>query len=322
MTSIRSRLFIFLLKHRHLFRLRLRRSSIDSTTSIPDLRRRADKSAGVFGRMPTGMHASPVVIGSVCAEWIHSQRKDDGRTMLYFHGGGYVMGSCRSHRNVVAKFASASGISAVLFEYRLAPEHPFPAALDDALSVYAGLLERGYAASGIVFVGDSAGGGLCLATLLALKQRGLPLPAAAAVLSPWTDLTCSGSSYARRDPLAPAGSWRTFAACYAGSEQVSKPLISPLFGDLAGLPPLLVYVGEQESMLDDSVLFADKARSAGVDIRLHVGRGMVHCYPAFAPMFPEAEAALQDIAGFIRSKSGAGAADTEGVHASSPRTRA
>jgi monoterpene epsilon-lactone hydrolase len=309
MVSLRSRLLILMLKHRHLLRLRWRRRPVDASTSIVELRRRADASAGMFGRMPAGMRAQPVTIGGVPAEWIHAHRCDDGRTLLYFHGGGYVMGSCRSHRNVVAKFAAAAETSAVLFDYRLAPEHPFPAALDDALAVYAGLLARGYRASGIAFAGDSAGGGLCLATLLALRQRGLPMPAAAVVLSPWTDLTCSSPSYQRPDPLAPPGSWTTFGAHYAGGCDASDPLISPLFGDPSGLPPLLIYVGEEESMRDDSVRFADNARRAGVDVRLHVGPGMIHCYPAFAPIMPEAKTAMREIGAFIRERTRADDAD-------------
>lgn len=300
MPSVKSRVVLFLLKHRHLFRLQLRRAAIDAATPLADLRRRADASASRFGRVPPEVRTTEVTLGNCVAEWLRPPGADRQRAMLYFHGGGYVMGSRQSHRGVVAKLAAASGLNAVLFDYRLAPEHPYPAALDDALSVYAALLAHGHPASGIVFAGDSAGGGLCLATLLALRDRGLPLPSAAAVMSPWTDLTCSSPSYDHPDPLAPAGSWRTFSAHYAGATPASTPLISPLFGELAGLPPLLIYAGADESMRDDSVRFTEKAKAASVDVRLHVGAGMVHCYPVFSPMFPEAKHAMDDICAFLR----------------------
>lgn len=140
---------------------------------------------------------------------------------------------------------------------------------------------------------------MCLATLLAARQRGIPLPAAAVALSPWTDLKCTGDSYLRKDPLAPDGSWLVFSKYYAGENDPALPLISPLYGDLAGLPPLLIYAGEDESMRDDSIQLAEKARRSGVDVRLHIEKGMVHCYPVLSPLFPEAEEAMKDICRFL-----------------------
>ncbi|MFO1349916.1 MAG: alpha/beta hydrolase [Gammaproteobacteria bacterium] len=198
------------------------------------------------------------------------------------------------------RLPNSTGTGALIFDYRLAPEHPFPAALDDSLVAYGWLLSQGLRPSRIAFVGDSAGGGLCLATLLAIRDQGILLPAAAAALSPWTDLNCSGSSYKREDPLVPEGSWKVFGKYYAGENSPSHPLISPLYGDLTGLPPLLIYAGEDESMLDDATQFADKARNAGVSTRLQVGEGMVHCYPALSPLFPEAREAMKDICAFLR----------------------
>ena len=301
MNSLRSQFFIFLLKHRHWFRLKLKRETVDWDTSIPELRQRLEKSAGKFAKLPPGIEVSPVTIESISAEWVrHSQARDD-RALLYFHGGGYVMSSSRVHRRFVAKFVAGSGISALVFDYRLAPEHPFPAALDDSVAVYTWLLSQGFSPSRIAFVGDSAGGGLCLATLLALRDRGIHLPAAAVVFSPWTDLKCTGNSYRRKDPLAPEGSWTVYSKYYAGDNDPAHPLISPLYGDLAGLPPLLIYVGGDESMLDDSTQFAEKARNAGVNVKLQIGKGMVHCYPAFSPLFPEARKAMDDICAFLRN---------------------
>ena len=301
MNSLRSQFFIFLLKHRHWFRLRLKRETVDGETSIPAWRQRVEKSAGRFGKLPSEIEVSPVTIANLYAEWIRPSQTRAARAILYFHGGGYVLGSCQSHRAIVAKFVAGSGSGALVFDYRLAPEHPCPAALDDAVAVYTWLRSQGFSPARLAFVGDSAGGGLCLATLLAVRDQGMPLPAAAVALSPWTDLQCTGNSYRRKDPLAPEGSWRVFSKYYVGENDPALPLISPLYGDLAGLPPLLIYVGEDESMLDDSTRFAAKAQKAGVNVRLQIGKGMVHCYPAFSPLFPEARAAMEDICIFLRT---------------------
>lgn len=301
MNSLQSQLILFLLKHRHWFRLKLKREPVDWNTSIPALRERVEKSTGIFGKLPPGIEALPVTVNGLSAEWVRPAGTSPDCVMLYFHGGGYVMGSCRTHRAVVGKFVAGSQIGALVFDYRLAPEHPFPAALDDSITAYTWLLSQGFSPAQIVFAGDSAGGGLCLATLLALREKGLPLPVAAVALSPWTDLKCTGDSYRRPDPLAPEGSWVVFGTYYAGQTDPAHPLISPLYGDLAGLPPLLLYVGEAESMLDDATHFAEKARQAGVKVRIHIGTGMVHCYPALSPLFPEAREAMDDICRFLRA---------------------
>lgn len=310
MNSLRGRFVLFLLKHRHWFRLKLKRETIDWDTSIPELRQRVEKSAGRFGKLPSGIEASPVVIDGLSAEWIRPSQVQDNRAILYFHGGGYVMGSCLAYRAIVAKFVAGSGIGALVFDYRLAPEHPFPAALNDSLAAYTWLLSQGFSSSRIAFVGDSAGGGLCLATLLAIRDKAIPLPAAVVALSPWTDLKCTGDSYRREDPLAPEGSWLVFGKYYVGENDPAQPLISPLYGDLAGLPPLLIYAGENESMLDDSTQLAEKARNAGVNARLQIGSGMVHCYPVLSPLFPEAKEAMDDICTFLRTCLGAEQSET------------
>jgi epsilon-lactone hydrolase len=315
MNSFASRFFIFLLKHRHWFRLKLKRETIDWNTSILELRERVEESAGRFGKLPIGIEVSLVSIGGLSAEWIRPSHMSSDRAILYFHGGGYVMGSCRSHRAIVAKFVAGSGIGALVFNYRLAPEHPFPAALEDSLAAYTYLLSQCIPSTRIAFVGDSAGGGLCLATLLAIRDRGIALPAGAVTLSPWTDLKCTGSSYSREDPLAPDGSWMVYSKYYSGENDPSQPLISPLYGDLTCLPPLLIYVGEDESMLDDATQFAEKARNAGVNTRLQVGEGMVHCYPALSPLFPEAREAMKDICAFLRMHTNASLNSEGPMHA-------
>lgn len=306
MASIRSRLFIFILRNRHFLRFRLKKEAVDWNTSIPRLRREAEKAVKFFGKLPDGIEVSPISIDYLHAEWIsHPSIKKD-KVMLYFHGGGYVLGSSKAHIPIVAKFVKGSGISALLFDYRLAPEHPFPDALNDSIKVYDWLLSQKISPANIVFVGDSAGGGLCLATLLSLRDQRIPLPAAAVTLSPWTDVKCTGESHKTKAKvcLSPEGAATVFSKYYAGDNDPCLPLISPLYGDLHGLPPILIYTGEDETLLDDSTRFAEKARSAGVDITLNIAEGMFHCYPVCAPIFPEATQAMNKICYFIKTRIG------------------
>ncbi len=298
MRSLRSHFFLFLLKNRHWFNGRLHREVIDFDTSIEAQREGVERGAERFGKLPESIQVRSADVTDPAAEWIEPAEATAG-TILYFHGGGYVMGSARSHRAIVAKFVQRTGLRALVFDYRLAPEHPFPAALEDALSAYKWLLSEETSAERIVFAGDSAGAGLVLATLLAVRDRGLPLPAGAAALSPWTDLVGTGDSYQMRDPLAPDGSFEVYSHYYAGDHDKTDPLVSPLYGELSGLPPLFLSAGEREVMRDDAVQFADKAATAGVDVTLRVGTGMVHCYPVLSPLFPEATAALDEICEFL-----------------------
>lgn len=303
MPSLRSRFFLFMLRNRHLFSLKWKKdTALDWAVSLPEVRRQAARSAKLMGRLPKSISNVSVDIDGLPAEWIQPAQAAQDKAILYFHGGGYVLGTIEMHRAIVAKFVKGSGARALLFGYRLAPEHPFPAALDDALAAYAWLLDQGVSPSKIVFAGDSAGGGLCLATLLALKDQDLPLPAAAVALSPFTDLKCTGESLKTNAQkcLAPLNSWHACARHYAGDRDPGHAWISPLYGDPRGLPPLLLYAGENETLLDDSKRFAQNARSAGVNARLETGRGMCHCYPACAPLFPEATRAMGDICSFIR----------------------
>jgi monoterpene epsilon-lactone hydrolase len=306
MPSFRSRLFLFVLRNRHLLRFRLkRRDIIDWNTSVEELRREVGKTSKLFGKLPKRITVSPVNIDDLYAEWISLSGAEKDRAILYFHGGGYVMGSVPTHRTHVAKFVKGSGVNALLFEYRQAPDNPFPAAVEDSVKAYQWLLAQGIAPSHIIFTGDSAGGGLALATLLALKDKNMPLPKAAIALSPWTDLKCTGDSYhTANDPLSPGESWTVFSKYYAGDSDPTNPWISPLYGDLHGLPPLLIYVGEHEVLRDDSIRFAEKAKEAGVDVNLTVGKGMFHCYPVCSPLFPEATQAMEEICAFIKKQIG------------------
>ena len=308
MPSLRSRLFVFTLKHRHLLRLQLKRtSSINKDTSIQKLREEVEKSSGFFGKLPDDFKLTPVSIGNLRAEWMRPANAPLEKAILYFHGGGLVLGSIKAHRGIIAKFVKRSGISALVFDYGLAPENPFPAALNDSIAAYQYLLEQGLSPSNVAFMGDSGGGNLVFSTLLALKEKGIQQPAAAVALSPWTDLTNSGESWesnAQVDTLCWKEAQTIFSKYYAGENDPALPLISPLFGDLQGLPPLLIYVGGDELMRDDSTRFAGKAEKEGVDVTLRVGAGLFHCYPACAPLFPEATQALEEICCFIKKKTG------------------
>lgn len=303
MTSLKSRVFNFMVRNGHVFQGRLKKEVFDVNTSIEGFRERCEKGAARAGKLPEGVEVKRVEAAGMVAEWLFPAGAGREKVVQYVHGGGYVSGSCSDHRNVVAKLAQYSGNTHLLYEYRLAPEHPYPAALEDSVAMYRWLLDSGYLAANIVMAGESAGGGLCLATLLALKERNLPMPAAGVVLSPWTDLTCSGDSYRTKNKVSPAplNSWTVFSRHYTGSHDPADPLISPLFGDLKGLPPLLINSGVDDELFDDGEQFYLRAKEAGVDVQFRPGEGMIHCYPLLAPMFPEAEEAMLEIAGFIKS---------------------
>ncbi len=308
MPSLQSRLIIFVIRNRHLLRFRLKRDAWDWNTSIPDFRRQCEAGARRMN-LPDGIEVLPVTIDGVSgianrqAEWLIPDGAMKDKVILYTLGGGYVSGSCTDHRAMVAKITKGSGVRTLLFDHRLAPEDPFPAALDDTVTVYRWLLAQSNSPSNIIIAGDSAGGGLCLATLLALRDQGLPLPSAAVALSPWTDLALTGESYQKKldTSIDPPGMSTVCSKYYVGENDPRLPLISPLYGDLRGLPPLFICVGTHETMLDDSTCFAEKAKAAGVDVTLRVWEGMVHCFPLMAPLFPEATQALAETSEFIRA---------------------
>ena len=239
------------------------------------------------------------------AEWLRPPSAEPGRVVLYLHGGGYVIGSPRSHRHLAAAIASSAGASALLLDYRLAPEHPYPAAVDDATAAYRWLLDQAIAPARIVIAGDSAGGGLTVATLLALREAGVPLPAGGVCISPWVDLTCGGASYATKaaaDPIVRRDGVEQMARDYLGATPPRTPLASPLFADLRGLPPLLIHVGSDEVLLDDAVQLAERSRTAGVDTSLEVYERMIHVWHWFLPMLDEAQTAVDAIGRFVRTR--------------------
>ena len=241
----------------------------------------------------------------VACEWINDVAEWK-RTILFLHGGGYLLGSCATHRHLASRIAIAADARVLVPEYRLAPEHPFPAAVRDAVAVYDALLERGVAPAALAVAGDSAGGGLAAALLVSIRDAGRwPMPAAAVLLSPWTDLTLSAESYRTRgelDPIDRLPLLRRMVAHYVPDGEVRAALASPLLADLRGLPPQLIQVGDHEVLLDDSVKFAEKALAAGVDVELEVWPEMWHVWQQAAPALPEANEAIARIGAFVRKR--------------------
>jgi epsilon-lactone hydrolase len=277
-----------------------------ASMTIAERRAQYDRAERVFPT-PPDVAVEAVTAPERPAEWLRPPGARTDAAVLYLHGGGYVIGSPRSHRHLAAAIARAAGTAALLVDYRLAPEHPFPAALDDAVAAYRWLLGRGLAPSRVVVAGDSAGGGLTVATLLTLRDRGLPRPAGGACISPWVDLTCGGATYATKaavDPIVTRESVEMMAQAYAGAGDPKAPLLSPLYADLRGLPPLLVQVGSDEVLLDDSLGLGERARAAGVDVTVEEWPAMIHVWHWFLPMLAEAERAVSVIGNFVRTRLG------------------
>ncbi|QBQ95894.1 alpha/beta hydrolase [Paraburkholderia pallida] len=225
------------------------------------------------------------------------------RTILYLHGGGYYFCSPKTHRAIAFGLATRAEADLFSLDYRLAPEHPFPAALDDALAAYRRLLADGAPAQSLVIAGDSAGGGLALATLVALRDAGDPLPAGAVLYSPWTDLAATGASIHEndgRDPMFCGDVFARIAPLYLGTASATDPYASPLYADLHGLPPLFMLAGSTETLLDDTRRVAQRARAAGVSVACGIERDLPHVWPIYAPFMPEARRALDDSADFVK----------------------
>ena len=256
--------------------------------------------------VPDDVEWEPLTASQVPCEWIHGRVTRDGQAMMYLHGGCYVLGSAATYRELIGGLSMATGIRVLAPDYRLAPEHPFPAAVDDALAVYRWLLGTGIEPGHVVIAGDSAGGGLALVTLVALRDAGDPLPAGAVLLSPWTDLTCSGDSYASRaesDPLFTREALVSLAAQYLTGADPTSGLASPIYADLKGLPPLLIHVGSDEVLLDDATRLAERARAAGLDVELRVWDGMWHVFQRFARLgVIEAQESIDRIGAFVNER--------------------
>jgi acetyl esterase/lipase len=263
------------------------------------------KSYDAMGeRYPTApdIALTAVSAGGVPAEWGQAPNADPTRALLYLHGGGYVIGSIASHRHLATEMGRAAGARSLALDYRLAPEAPFPAAVDDALAGYRFLLKSGFAPGAIAIAGDSAGGGLSLACLLAIRQAGLEQPACAVCISPWTDLEITGSTMTSKadvDPMVQAAGVTAMASAYLGQASGRTPLASPLYADLKGLAPILIQVGSAETLLDDSIRLAGAAGAADVPVRLEVWPQMLHVWHFFHPMLADGRRAIAGAGAFI-----------------------
>ena len=276
---------------------------------LSERRARLDGLGDVYP-VPADVSVDPVDAGGVAAEWTMTQAADPSRVMLFLHGVGYVSGSINSHRVMVAEAGRQAGVRTLALGYRLAPEHPFPAALDDALAGYRFLLAQGFDSSRIVVAGDSAGGGLTIATMVSLRDAGMALPGCAWCVSPWVDLAMTGESMtskAATDPLIQKDYLQELAAAYLNGADPATPLASPLHARLDGLPPLLIQVGSAETLLDDSVRLAGRAGAADVRVILEVWPDMIHVWPLFHQQVAAGRRALASAGRFIRAALGSSA---------------
>ena len=278
-----------------------------SAQTPPDLswaQQRADyETLGDLYPAADGVAAEPMTLGGVPAVRFCGPDADPARAVLYFHGGGYCTGAIVTHHAITSRIALEAGCPVVALDYRLAPEFPFPAPVEDAVAAYRALLEGGLALSGIVFAGVSAGGGLTVAAMLAAREAGLPLPAGGVPISPWVDLTGElgwGEADAAVDPMVRHDDLHRMTAAYMAGGDPCHPHAAPLHGDLSGLPPLLIQVGTAEILLADSRLLAERARAAGVDVILEEVAEAPHVWHQFAPTIPEAVTAIARIGAFVR----------------------
>jgi acetyl esterase/lipase len=263
-----------------------------------------EKMADFLGGAPDA-RCEKVDAGGVPAEWVAAPGCDTQRAVLYLHGGGYAIGSIATHRRLAYDISAASGARVLVIDYRLAPEHPFPAAVEDAAKAWQWLQQQGLAANRMAIAGDSAGGGLTIAALVDLRDRRLGLPACAVAISPWVDLEGAGNSITTRsaqDPMVQKAGLLWMAGMYLAGKDAKTPLAAPLHADLKGLPPILVQVGTAETLLDDATRLAEKLHAVGGEVRLSVWPNMVHVFPLFAPVLSEGRDGCLEIGAFIRSK--------------------
>ena len=265
-----------------------------------------DQAFGEF-KPPSDVTVFDIDAGCVPCQWITAPDVPQDRLIIYYHGGAYAACSSTTHQDLISRLSRASGAAALGVDYRLAPEHPFPAAVDDSIAAYKWALGHGFDPSKIVLAGDSAGGGLVFSVLLAARDAGVPLPAAGGCYSPWVDLECTGESMAANDHLddfIKYGGLSARAQSYLGGADPKHPWASALFADLTGLPPLLVHVGSADTLLDDSTRLVDVAEKAGVDVTLKIWDDMVHVWQAFASILPEGQQSIEESGAFIREKLG------------------
>jgi acetyl esterase/lipase len=279
----------------------------DGGSGVPlAVQRRQWEESVATVELPPGTVIEATSIAGVSGEWITRSEAEPDRALMFLHGGGFTTGSCRTHRELAARLCSTTGWPILLVDYRLAPEHPFPAGLEDVVQVYRELLARGLQADRLIIGGDSAGGGLALAAVVALRDRGERLPAAIVLLSPWLDLALSGPTIESRtaiDPLVSRAGLRACVRDYIDQHDPREPLISPLFAELHDLPPLLIQVGDHEMLLSDATRLAERAQAAGVAVTLEVWSEMWHVWHGWAASLPEGQAALLRIGEYVRRTS-------------------
>lgn len=283
----------------------LRKIFKDQKLSITERRASGAKNSGMLGRVPKTIKVEKLDIEGTHAEWITPLDASREKVILYLHGGGYVTGSIETYRMLCGLLASHTGVKVLLSEYRLAPENPFPAALDDSLKVFRWLLMQGYSSANIIICGDSAGGGLSVATVLTLKDKNESLPAAVVCLSPWVDLTLKNQTHiikAEAEAMLRTDVLREWALAYTDESNLTHPLVSPVYADFHGFPPLLIQVGSNEILLDDSILLAGKAKADGVQVELKIWDGMWHVWHIFGDLIPESKKAYEEIGQFVRAR--------------------
>jgi len=283
-----------------------RQQSLTYLDNIKLLRTEQEKSLSRI-RPPKNVNFRAEPFTKFSAEWAIPAtaygNKHPDKVILYIHGGGYAVGTAASHRGLVGKIVSETGIKALSPDYRLAPENPFPAGLEDCVYTYLWLMDKyGYEPNDIFIMGDSAGGGLCLATLLKLKEMGIPQPLAACVISPWADMSLSGDSFQThrdREPLLLAEPAKIWAKWYYADKDATHPHVSPLFGDYSGIAPILIQVGTEEILLSDSLRMITNAKKYNADIKVEIWEGMFHVWHFSWPYVPEARDAIIKIADFV-----------------------
>lgn len=295
--SIRASLLNFLMR-------RTTKKQLAAAEDAAALREQMAKAGGMGPKVPGHIQIETIEVEGVPCEWIGPE----GETaLMYLHGGGYIFGGLDSHRDIAWRIAEASGMRVLNVDYSLAPEHPFPRALEDATACYRWLVDQGFAGEKLAIAGDSAGGGLALATMMNAKNLGMPLPHTAVLLSPWCDLSLSGDSMtlnAEADPVLPPAGLEFFARCYLGDRDPRAPFASPLFGDLSGLPPMMIMVGSTEILLSDSRRLADKINEAGGEAQLDIWPNMPHIFPVFAARLPEGKQAVAKFCEFLKQRAG------------------
>ncbi|HEY6421387.1 MAG TPA: alpha/beta hydrolase [Candidatus Binataceae bacterium] len=280
----------------------LKSQPIAQAPSLAETRAGFEQMANMFP-VDADVKREAVQAGSVKAEWVTAPGADAGRAILYLHGGGYVIGSINTHRSLAARLSKSAKARVLLIDYRLAPEHPFPAAVDDSVAAYRWMLASGLKPARIAVAGDSAGGGLTIAALVAIRDAKLPTPAAGVALSPWVDLEGIGESMTTKaavDPMVQKAGLVEMGKLYLGGKDPRTPLAAPLYADLTGLPPLLIQVGTAETLMDDSSRIAERARKAGVKVTYEPWDNMFHVFQMFAPILDEGQQAIEKIGEFVR----------------------